>query len=112
MFGFFKKKELGPPSAEVLGQLAARATNETRQKWVQFHQTVHLKEDVPLSGKIDFFAQPLSEFFKTKYPALLLGGSEMFWLTVFTAILESETHPKEQVNLAISQLQIKYGRKQ
>ena len=110
MFGLFKKRSV-MPSAEELGRLAAAAADETRAKWVHFHQTVHLKAEVPLAEKIDFFAQPLSQFFQSKYPQLLLGGSEMFWLTVFTAVLESGTHPKDQVNAAVAQLQIKYGRK-
>ena len=110
MYNPFKKKQPTPPNAEELGRLAAQATEETRQKWVHFHQTVHLKPDLPLAAKIDFFSQPLSEFFKTKYPKLLFGGSEIFWLAIFTAVLESGTHPKEQVNIAVADLQKKYGR--
>jgi hypothetical protein len=110
MFSLFKKRS-PLPSAEELGRLAASAADETREKWLYFHKTVHLKAEVPLAEKIDFFSQPLSQFFQDKYPQLLLGGSEMFWLTVFTAVLESGTHPKEEANAAIAQLQAKHGRK-
>ena len=109
MFGLFKKR-LTIPNAEELDHLATAAADETRTKWLYFHQTVHLQPEVPLAEKIDFFAQPLSQFFRSKYPQLLLGGSEIFWLTIFTAVLESGTHPKDEVNAAVEQLQAKYGR--
>lgn len=109
MFGFFKKKP-SVPSADELKQLTASAREDVKAKWVHFHQTVHLKAEVPLSEKIDFFVQPVQQFFQNKYPVLLQGPSEIFWLTVFTAILESGTHPKEAVNAAIAELKKKYGR--
>ena len=79
-------------------------------KWIYFNETIHLKADVPLPQKIDLFVQPIQQFFQSKYPLLLLGLSEIFWLTVFTAILESGTHPKEEVNAAIAELKGKYAR--
>jgi hypothetical protein len=107
MFGWFKRRTVDTNPAE-LSRLAASATAETKDKWIHFHQTVHLAAAVPLAQKIDFFAQPLDEFIRTKYPQLLAGGSEIFWLTLVTAILESGTHPKDEVNAAIAQLQAKY----
>lgn len=111
MLGFFKKKQKGFPSADELKRLTAAACEEVKAKWVYFNETIHFKESVPLSQKIGSFAQPIQEFFKSKYPVLLLGPTEIFWLTVFTAILESGTHPKEKVNAAIEELRIKYARK-
>lgn len=109
MFGFFKKRK-SVPTAEELSALTASALEDVKSKWLYFNETVHLKADVPLSQKIDFFVQPIQQFFQTKYPLLLLGSSEIFWLTVFTAILESGTHPKEEVNSAIAELKSKYAR--
>jgi len=103
MFGFFKKR----PSvsfADELSRLTASASEDVKGKWVQFNQAVHLKAEVPLSQKIDLFVQPVQQFFQNKYPVLLQGPAEIFWLTVFTAILESGTHPKEEVNAAIAEL--------
>ena len=108
MFGFFKKKT-PVPSAEELKKLTDSAREDVKAKWVHFHQTVHLKAEVPLSEKIDFFVQPVQQFFQNKYPVLLRGPSEIFWLTVFTAILESGTHPKDAVNAAIAELKKRYG---
>lgn len=108
MFDFFKKRQ-SAPTAEDLSALAASALEDVKNKWVYFNQTLQLKAEVPLSEKIDFFAQPIQHFFQTKYPLLLNGSSEIFWLTVFTAILESGTHPKEEVNSAIAELKSKYA---
>jgi exonuclease V gamma subunit len=109
MFGFFKKRS-HVPTADELRSLTASARADVKGKWVQFNQTIHLSAEVPLSQKIDFFAQPVQQFFQNKYPILLVGASEIFWLTVFTAILESGTHPKEEINAAIAELKNKYGR--
>lgn len=110
MFGLFKKRA-SVPSADDLRKLTASAHEDVKAKWIQFNETVHLKAGIPLSQRIDAFAQPLQQFFETKYPALLLASSEIFWLTIFTAILESGTHPKEEVNGAIGELKLKYARR-
>lgn len=107
MFGLFKKRQ-STPTAEELSILAASALDDVKNKWVYFNQTLQLKAEVPLSAKIDFFAQPIQHFFQAKYPLLLNGSSEIFWLTVLTAILESGTHPKDEVNWAIAELKSKY----
>jgi len=107
MFGLFKKRAL-LPSPEEVQRIAASARQDIKSKWIFFNQTIHLKAEVPLSQKIDMFAQPLREFIKKKYPLLLMSG-EIFWLTVLSAILESGTHTKEAVNRATEELQSKYG---
>lgn len=109
MFGLFKKRA-SVPSADDLRRLTASARDDVRAKWLQFNETVHLKTETPLSQRIDAFAQPIQQFFESKYPALLLGSSEIFWLTIFTAILESGTHPEAEVNAAIAELKSKYAR--
>ena len=109
MFGFFKKRKSAPTADELSAQTAS-ALEEVKGKWIYFNETIHLKADIPLSQKIDLFVQPIQQFFQSKYPLLLLGSSEIFWLTVFTAILESGTHPKEEVNAAIAELKGKYAR--
>lgn len=110
MFGLFKKRA-AVPSADDLRRLTVSAREDVKAKWVQFNETVHLKPGIPLSQRIDAFAQPIQQFFETKYPALLLGSSELFWLTIFTAILESGTHPKDEVNAAVGELRSKYARR-
>ncbi len=109
MFGFFKKRSAAPPTTDELRQLSLAALDEVKAKWLHFDATVHLVEGAPLAEKIDVFAAPLAQLFQSKYPALLLGGSKMFWLTIFTAILESGTHPKDTVNEAIEVLRAKYA---
>jgi len=107
MFGFFKKRA-SLPTTEDVQLIAASARQDIKRKWLYFDQTIHFKAEAPLSEKIDLFAQPLREFVAKKYPLLLTSG-EIFWLTVFSAILESGTHSKELVNEAIEELQGKYG---
>jgi len=94
---------------DELRRMTSAALSDVKRKWIQFDSTIHLKAEVPLSKKIDLFVQPITQFIEKKYPALMLGPSEMFWLTVFTAILESGTHAKDDVNRAIGELREKYG---
>ncbi len=110
MFDFFKKRS-SFPSSEELSRLSKSACSDVQSKWLHFNETVTLKSGITLAQKIDFFAQPLTQFFKKKYLQLLLGGSEIFWLTTFTAILESGTHAKQDVNAAIEELRSKYAGK-
>lgn len=106
MFRFF-----GRPVSTVdeLQRTTTCAVKDIRAKWVQFDSTAHLKADVSLAEKIDLFVEPLTLFLQRKYPSLEDGGPSVFWLATFTAILESGTHPKDDVNAAIRELQNKYG---
>jgi hypothetical protein len=110
MLGWFKKRTLAP-TAEEIERLASSAFEEVKAKWIYFNQKVHLDPKVSLSQRIDLFAQPIQQLFHNKYQVLLVGSSQLFWLTIFTAILESGTHPKDEVNAATAQLKDKYRSK-
>jgi hypothetical protein len=110
MFNRFKKRSLAPDK-DSLSALSDSAVADVKDKWIVFDRTVQLDDSVSLGQKIDLFAEPLSHFFQTKYPALLWGGSQVFWLTIFTAVLESGTHSKAAVNDAIAELRGKYAGK-
>jgi acyl-ACP thioesterase len=99
------------PEKDSLSALSDSALAEVKGKWIVFDRTVKLNDSVSLGQKIDLFAEPLSDFFQTKYPTLLSGGSQVFWLTIFTAVIESDTHPKAAVNDAIAELRGKYAGK-
>ena len=105
MFGFFKKRS----TTTELENSTSAALEDVKRKWIDFDAALIFKDGVPLSEVIEIFAQPIQEFFQNKYPVILLGPAETFWLIVFTAILESETHPKKEVNAAIEELQEKYA---
>jgi hypothetical protein len=107
VFSIFKKRKTTVTAEDLPAQNAA-ATEEIKAKWVSFHNTVHFNADVPLSEKIDAFVTPVHIFFEKSYPVLAAGPAQAFWLSVFTAILESKTHPTEQVNAAIAELRTKY----
>jgi hypothetical protein len=103
---------LGHPEkgmADELRAMTASALTDVKSKWIQFDSTIKLKADVPLSVKMDTFVQPITLFIEKRYPALMHGPPELFWLTIFTAILESGTHAKDEVNAAIGELKKKYG---
>jgi hypothetical protein len=110
MFKLFKKRS-PVPDKDGLSALSDSALAEVKDKWIAFDRTVHLNDSISLGEKIDLFAQPLSDFFQTRYPALLLGGAQIFWLTIFTAVLESGTHSKMAVNDAAAELRGKYAGK-
>ncbi len=107
MFGLFKKK-VSPPTVDELQTLTAMACEDIKAKWLCFDGKVHFKTGVPLSFKIDAFAESAHVFFKSKYSSLLLASSELFWLTIFKAVLQSNTHPKGEVNAAIAELELKH----
>ena len=109
MFEFFKKRLSASPTND-LEKSVSLALEDVKQKWLQFHEAVHLKEDVTLATKIDIFSQPIQQFIQNNYPVISKGPTEVFWLIVLTAILESGTHPTEEVNSAITALQAKYAK--
>jgi hypothetical protein len=97
------------PTGGELTAITAAAVADVKAKWIQFDSTIRMKADVPLSAKMGAFVEPITNFIEDKYPTLTQGPAELFWLTVFTAILESGTHAKDDVNRAIGELKKKYG---
>jgi hypothetical protein len=106
MFSLFKKRKA--PTPDELRSQTAIATDAIKSKWIYLNSTVHFRAEIPLSAKIDAFITPIHLFFEKSYPVLAAGPAEVFWLTTFTAILESGTHSKEQINAAIAELRPKY----
>jgi len=97
-----------PATSGELRAILAAALADVKAKWVQFDSTVRMKAEVPLAAKMGAFIEPITKFLEAKYPTLMRGPAEAFWLTVFTAILESNTHAKDDVNAAIAELEKKY----
>ena len=106
MFRFFRKRRKLSPMEELLNM----AIEDVKDKWINYTQTLRFKNDAPLSENIDIFAHPLVEFFKKRYLNLYQYDSSIFWNTVSVAILNSKTHPKDEVNLAIIELDAKYAK--
>lgn len=106
------KVKPSPQAADVADQMKAslvECTEQIRVKWIGFNDTLKFKDGVPLAGVIEMFAIPVSQFVENNYPLLLAGGGKMFWMMLFTAILESGTHPKNEVNAAIAVLEKKFA---
>jgi hypothetical protein len=97
--------------ADELSAMATAAMTDVKAKWIQFNSTIHLKAGIPLAVKMESFAEPTAAFIGKKYPVLMSGPAEMFWLMIFTAVLETGTHAKDEVNAAIGELKRKFGPK-
>lgn len=96
--------------AAELNQLVEQCVIDLKNKWLGYCQVLVFKDEVPLSDRIDGFAYPVQEFVRSKYPVLLSDGGSMFWMMVFTAVIESGTHPIEEVSAATKALEKKYKR--
>jgi len=105
MFRLFKKKRKLDPMEDLLNL----AIEDLGEKWISHTETTRFKISAPLSENIDIFAQPLVEFFKNRYMNLYQFSGSIFWYTVTKAILRSKTHPQDEVNFAINELNTKYG---
>ena len=87
-----------------------QCSGKLREKWVSFCERVPFRGDVPLSERIEAFAVPAAKFVDNEYPVLMAGDERLFWLMLFTAVLESGTHPKDEVNAATEELTAKLAR--
>lgn len=83
-------------------------TASIKQRWLTYNETLKFKSDVPLESVIEAFSLPVKGFVEMHYPLLLAGGGQIFWMMIFTAILDSGTHSKDSVNQAIEILAEKY----
>ena len=102
-----------PNTTDFLKSETIACVGQIKEKWIYFDKTLPFKSDVMLSQKIEAFASPIQAFVQTNYPSLMSSpnfSGKHFWMMIFTAILESKTHPAEQVNEAIDQLGKKFAR--
>jgi len=106
MFRLFKKKRKLDPMEDLLNL----AIEDLGDKWIRFTKSTRFNYDIPLSENIYFFAKPLVDFFKKRYMTLYQFSGSIFWYTVSTAILKSNTHPKDEINFAIKQLNAEYAK--
>lgn len=109
--GWFRKKS----SADLTAELTAKThecTTKIADKWRYFNEKVPFKKEVPLAQRIEAFSLPIQQFVEDHYPVLLKSPDpgEFFWTMLFTAVLESKTHPAGDVNCAIEVLGQKHQR--
>lgn len=104
----FWKKRKSP--AELVKADTRTIIRSLGPKWRMFCETLPFKEDVPLWQRIEAFAQPAIAGMMQHYPSSKHAPPGMLWMMIFTAILESKTHPADEVNAAIAQLEAKYAR--
>jgi hypothetical protein len=112
MFGWFRKR--ARTEAEIADDLMRQTiacTDALKVKWIDFNGTLAFKDTVSLNEIIELSADPASTFVEQNYPLLMSStrSGTHFWMTIFTAVLESQTHPKDQVNAAIEELRKTYA---
>ena len=103
---FWKKRKA--PTDQVMDD-AAKIIEALKPKWEMFCQTIPFRADVPLANRIEAFASPAMAGMMQQYPSTKSAPPSVLWLMVFTAVLESKTHPTADVNAAIAQLEMKYA---
>ena len=95
-------------SAEMGSYDATSAiVDDIKARWIWYIENIHVRDDVPLYLRIDSFATMIFASFNQ-----IEGLESLFWLSVFTAILESKTHTADEVNEAARMLRPKYVTKQ
>ena len=94
------------PSPEII----KNCTNDIKARWFHYNDNFKFNDSVDLSQIIDGFSILIYEFVKKHYPALIghKDSGYLFWIMVFTAVLESGTHEKDDVNRATQILRQKY----
>lgn len=104
---FWKKKKTLTDQVKAHSDAIVASLNP---KWKVFCQTMPFKVEVPLADRIEAFASPAIAGMLQHYSWTKAAPPGMLWMMVFTAILESKTHPVADVNAAIAQLEAKYAR--
>ena len=103
MFKLFKKKRILNPMQD----LQNLAIEDFQERWISFTKSNRYINGVCLSENIDSFARPLVDFFKERYMTLYQYSGRVFWYIVSNAIVNSKTHPKFEIDLAIRELDAK-----
>ena len=104
------KREPPPPLeltnslSEDIRQDASECIEALKGHWLRFYNGLERKDDLPLSTQVEAFAGPAADFVGRNYPRLLSGGSNIFWLLVATAILQSGTHSREDINSTLDEI--------
>jgi hypothetical protein len=103
---FWKKRK--SPEHQVKADMSAIVAS-LGPKWKLFCQQMPFKAEVPLWQQIEAFATPAIAGMMQHYPSTKAAPPGLLWMMVFTAILDSNTHPAAEVNAAIATLEAKYA---
>jgi hypothetical protein len=106
---FWRKRK--PREEEIADQLraeAAKVVEVLKRKWVEFQTLVPFRADVPLADRIEAFVMPAREGILKHYPIMHVAPDGLIWEMIFVAVIESRTHPPEEVSKARASLAAKY----
>lgn len=76
------------------------ALKELKQRWIFFCQSLHFKEDVPLESQISMFLPLGLNYLNKNYRYLSKAPPHVTALLFLTAVMDSKTHDREEVNRA------------
>jgi hypothetical protein len=106
MFGWFGKKSA---QADIDSQAKAayeQSVEIFKRTWAELNPKASTPEQ--LAHEIELFSGNAFRFIYTKFPITKHAPPSILWMAVFTAVLESKTHPTDEVNKAINLLRAKY----
>jgi hypothetical protein len=106
MFGWFGKK---PTQADIDSQAKAayeQSVEVFKRTWAELNPKASTPEQ--LAYEIEQFSGSAIRFMYTKFPITKHAPPSVIWMAVFTAVLESKTHPTDEVNKAVNLLRAKY----
>jgi hypothetical protein len=103
-----KRKSREEEIGEQLSAEAARIVEILKGKWVQFQTLLPFRADVPLADKIEAFVAPAREGILKNVPIMRVAPDALIWEMIFVAVIESKTHPADEVSKAREILAAKY----
>jgi len=77
--------------------------------WLKFHEQLPVAPNAPLAERIDAFSVVAFRGMFENYPSSKSAPIGALWMMIFTAILESKTHPAAEVDTAVATLEAKYA---
>ena len=80
-----------------------------KRKWTEFQTLLPFKADVPLSERIEAFVEPAREGILQNYPSMRAAPNVVIWEMIFVAVIESGSHPPDEVSRARAVLATKYA---
>lgn len=100
-----KKKALANQVKDQTDAIVA----DLASKWTVFCKTLHFKEGVPLSTRIEAFSMPAFHGIVQKYPIMKSAPPELLWMMILTAVQKAGTHSQDDINKSVKELEAKYA---
>jgi hypothetical protein len=107
VFGWFRKKTVPPDVEAQIKAIYDVCVAALTKVWLDIDPRTTTIEE--LAVEINKFGTMATEVMFTKFPIMKQAPAKLIWLIVCTAVLESKTHPVDDVNKAIDLLRAQYA---